>query len=58
MTETKNDTEEAGLPKSVIGVIIAVIIIIAVVIVVTGKSKFEPVNVGTQAIEFELPTLD
>jgi peroxiredoxin len=56
--EINKDEEGAGLPKSVIGVIVAVIIIIAVVIVVTGKSKFEPVDVGTEAIAFELPSTD
>jgi peroxiredoxin len=56
--EISNDGEGEGLPKSVIGAIIVVIVIIAVVIVATGKSKFEPVDVGTEAIEFELPDLD
>ncbi len=56
--EISKDEEGGGLPKSVIGVIIAVIIVIAVVIVVTGKSTFEPVNTGTEAHEFELPDMD
>ena len=58
MADEINDDEGGGLPKSVIGVIIAVIIVIAVVIVVTGKSKFEPVGAGTEVHEFELPDLD
>lgn len=52
------DNSEKGLPKSVIGVIVAVVVIAVAAIVFFGqKGSFQAVNAGADAMDFRLPDL-
>ncbi len=53
----KTAENEKGLPKAVLVIVVLAVIAAVVFIVLGQRQKFEPVNAGTDAIDFTLPDL-
>ncbi len=60
MSKEKSNKKEndGGLPKIAIGVIVVAVVAVVTFIVMGEKRNFEPVNVGSELIDFTLPDLN